>query len=194
MADSKENKKEMLINAARDVLAKYGFKKVTLEDIAEKAGMAKTSVYHYFKSKEEILTSVTRRELNRLLDRMRDAVEQNLTPEKKLIGLVKARYLFLQEMKSLTGSNMEILREVGPMVRAERDRFLGAEIELLKEVILEGVNKGDFAVEDPELLALVAISGMRGIDDTFMIYGKHERITDGIEGMMNLFVYGLKKR
>ena len=194
MASSKEDKKEKLINAALDVVAKYGFKKVTLEDIAEKAGMAKTSVYHYFESKEEILTAVMRRELNRFLGRMRDAVEKNPTPEKKLIGLVKARYRYLQEMKSLTGSNMEILQEVGPMVRAERDRFLGAEMELLKEVILEGLNKGDFAVEDPELLALVAISSMRGIDETFMMYGKHERITDGIEGMMNLFVYGLKKR
>ena len=194
MADSKEEKKEILINAARDVLAKYGFKKVTLEDIAEKAGLAKTSVYHYFNSKEEILTAVIRRELNRLLNRMRNAVEKKSTSEKKLIGLVKERYVFLQEMKSLTGSNMDILQEVGPMVRAERDRFLGAEMELLKEVILDGIARDEFFVEDPELLALVAISALRGIDDTFMMYGKHERITEGIEGMMNLLTYGFRKR
>ena len=194
MADSKEEKKEILINAARDVLAKYGFKKVTLEDIAEKAGLAKTSVYHYFNSKEEILTAVIRRELNRLLNRMRNAVEKKSTSEKKLIGLVKERYVFLQEMMSLTGSNMDILQEVGPMVRAERDRFLGAEMELLKEVILDGIARDEFFVEDPELLALVAISALRGIDDTFMMYGKHERITEGIEGMMNLLTYGFRKR
>ena len=195
MADSKGKKREMLIEAARDALVKYGFKKVTLEDIAEKVEMAKTSIYYYFDSKTEIIKAVARRELNRLMNRMRDAVEAAPTPEKKLIELVKARYLFLQEVKSVVGLNIEeLIHEVGPMVRAERDRFLGAEMELFRQVVQEGVSKGHFSVDDSELFALIAISGMRGLDKTFLMYGQHERITEGIEGMMKLFIYGLKKR
>jgi len=195
MTDSKEQKKEMLIEAARVALSKYGFKKVTLEDIAEKVGMAKTSVYYYFESKEAIIKAVARRQFNSLVGRMRDAVEAAPDPEKKLIELVKARYQFLQEVKALAGLNMEeLVKQVGPMIRPERDRFLGAEMELFRQVIQEGVSKGHFAVDDPELFALVAISGLRGLDETFMLYGQHERITEGIEGMMKLFIYGLKKR
>jgi len=49
-------------------------------------------------------------------------------------------------------------------------------------------------VDDPDLFALIAISGLRGVDDTFVTYGQDERITEGIEKMAKLFIYGVKKR
>ena len=194
MIQRKIEKKSLLIRAAREVLGRYGFKKTTLDDIAEKAGMAKTSIYYYFKSKKGILIAVAQMELTKMMDTMRDAVENATTPEKKLRGLVRARYNYLQEIKSTPGLNLEKLQEMTSMVRSERERFLGAEIELIKEVILDGVRKNVFEVKDPELFALISISAMRGIDDTFMLYGKHERITEGIEGQMNIIINGIKKR
>ncbi len=194
MTEAKDKKKAALLAAARDVLGRYGFKKTTLEDIAEKAGMAKTSVYYYFESKKDILIAVANMELSRMMARMRAAVEKAPTPEEKLIGLVQARYSFLQEIKAAPGLSVENLQEMRSLVSAERDRFLGAEIELLKEIIMDGISKDIFTVDDPELFALVAISGLRGLDETFMLYGKSNRIAEGIKGQTNMIIYGIKKR
>ena len=46
----KDEKQQLLLQAASEVIAQYGLRKTTLEDIAEKAGVAKATIYYYFDS------------------------------------------------------------------------------------------------------------------------------------------------
>ena len=48
-------KKEQIIEVARQLFHKYGFKKVSMDEIAKEAGVTKKTIYSYFKSKEELL-------------------------------------------------------------------------------------------------------------------------------------------
>ena len=47
-------KKEQIIEVARQLFHKYGFKKVSMDEIAKEAGVTKKTIYSYFKSKEEL--------------------------------------------------------------------------------------------------------------------------------------------
>jgi AcrR family transcriptional regulator len=49
MSHSKDEKRKALLQAASDVLLELGPQKTTLDDIARRAGMAKSSLYYYFK-------------------------------------------------------------------------------------------------------------------------------------------------
>ena len=46
------NKKEEVINAARDLFTKYGYKKVSMDEIAKEANVTKKTIYSYFSDKE----------------------------------------------------------------------------------------------------------------------------------------------
>ena len=46
--------KEEIVKAAQHVFARYGFRKTTMEEIASEAHRAKSSLYYYFKSKDEV--------------------------------------------------------------------------------------------------------------------------------------------
>ena len=48
-------KKDQVIEAARELFHQFGFKKVSMDEIAAKAGVTKKTIYMYFSSKEELL-------------------------------------------------------------------------------------------------------------------------------------------
>ncbi len=48
-------KQQQIISAAKKLLGKYGYKRVSMDEIAREAGVTKKTVYSYFKNKEEFL-------------------------------------------------------------------------------------------------------------------------------------------
>ena len=48
-------KKDQIIEAARLLFHKYGFKKVSMDEIARESGVTKKTIYSYFSSKEDLL-------------------------------------------------------------------------------------------------------------------------------------------
>ena len=52
----KDEVREHLVQAARQVFMRYGFKKTALDDIAKEARKGKSTIYYYFKSKDEVLS------------------------------------------------------------------------------------------------------------------------------------------
>ena len=62
-----EEVKKEIIEAAKVVFQKWGLKKTTMEDIAKEAGKGKSTLYYYFKSKEEIFEMLAKAEINNIL-------------------------------------------------------------------------------------------------------------------------------
>lgn len=66
-------KEEQIIEAARTLFGKYGYKRVSMDEIARSANVTKKTVYSYFKSKEDILKYF----LNEEIHNMKEIVEKN---------------------------------------------------------------------------------------------------------------------
>jgi len=58
-------KQKLIITAAQEVFAEIGFKKVILDDVAQKLNMTRTALYYYYKNKEELFRAVLDYELER---------------------------------------------------------------------------------------------------------------------------------
>lgn len=65
-------KEEQIINAARELFNIYGYKKVSMDEIAKKAGVTKRTVYSYFKSKQDLLKYF----INEELENMKKMIEK----------------------------------------------------------------------------------------------------------------------
>jgi AcrR family transcriptional regulator len=59
-------KEEQILKAARKLISKYGFKKVSMDEIAQEANVTKKTVYAYFDSKESLLNALIRSELSKV--------------------------------------------------------------------------------------------------------------------------------
>ena len=62
-----KDKKQVIINAAIKCFAQKGFHATSIQEIVDTAGIAKGSVYSYFKSKEDLLFVAIKHEYDRMM-------------------------------------------------------------------------------------------------------------------------------
>ena len=58
----REVRAQRILDAAAALILRWGYQKVTLDDISRQAGVAKATIYLHWKTREELFTALTRRE------------------------------------------------------------------------------------------------------------------------------------
>ena len=106
-----QNKKEQILTAAGECFAKFGYKKTTLGDIGKKVGFDKTSIYHYFKSKEEIFTTLVLEEFQEFIAKLHEKIEEDMICEKKILVYFEEKLHFWMKKAILLPQITEIETE-----------------------------------------------------------------------------------
>jgi AcrR family transcriptional regulator len=86
------SRRDELLELAATMFAERGLRATTVRDIADSAGILSGSLYHHFKSKEQMVEEVLRDFLDWLFDRYRDIVESEADPLARLTGLFMASF------------------------------------------------------------------------------------------------------
>lgn len=71
-------KKEQIVEAARKLFTKYGYKKVSMDEIAKEAGVTKKTVYAYFKDKDELFKYFVFEEVDVMKKLVKEVEDRNL--------------------------------------------------------------------------------------------------------------------
>jgi AcrR family transcriptional regulator len=108
--------KAEIIAAARGLFQKYGLIKTTMEDIARALNKGKSTLYYYYKNKEEIFEAVVSNEIRDVFQEIRSSVENVSSAEEKLriyfttaIKSVQKKILLYQIMKGEIGENLKTI-------------------------------------------------------------------------------------
>ena len=98
------NKKEIVIETARDLFNKYGYKKVSMDEVAIKSNVTKKTIYTYFKDKEELFRYFITEEL----EFIRKKIEKNESLELSFIDKTSKNIYFILAFrrKSLLFTNI----------------------------------------------------------------------------------------
>src|SRR5579872_7594177 len=80
-----------IIETARALFQRSGFKKTTMGDIARSLGKAKSSLYYYYPSKEDIFEAVLHSEMDELLDQIHQSIRNATSSREKLIIYCRCR-------------------------------------------------------------------------------------------------------
>jgi TetR/AcrR family transcriptional regulator, fatty acid metabolism regulator protein len=153
-ADRQADRRRQILEAAVKVFARSGFHTSRVGDIAEEAGVAYGLVYHYFKSKEELLETIFRDTWTQMLARVRE-VESSGVPASEQVRQVTA--LLLRTWRRDPDLVRVLVREVtrSPHVQQEVEEITQA-MEALAGIIQRGQESGEFRPElDPRLGAVV---------------------------------------
>ena len=86
-----------IVDAAATLFRQKGFVATSLEDIAGEVGMYKGSLYHYIKSKEDLLTAVVREPADQILADVRDVAAQDVPSSEKVRLLTRSLLRVLEE-------------------------------------------------------------------------------------------------
>lgn len=118
----KKNRYDEIIEVATDLFAKQGYRGTSVREIAKNLNITKATLYHYFKSKEEILFSILNKVMDEALEELKKISKLDITPEEKLKNVLKfySKYyvakqndliLLVNELNSLSDNYRKILVE-----------------------------------------------------------------------------------
>jgi AcrR family transcriptional regulator len=185
--------KEQIIEAAREVFAKYGYRKTTIEDIASAVYKAKSSVYHYFTGKDEIFRAVIEKEASQLIHLLREAVDAEKTPVMKFRTLFR----FLCEKIEETTNYYHLIRDewydVFDFTNEVKKNYEKIVIDIIVSLFKEGNRQGVFDVDNPESKAKAIQVALFG----FLMPGgifKPVEISANIDSFLDIVLNGIMKR
>ena len=134
-------KEEQIINAARELFKNYGFKKVSMDEIARKAGVTKKTVYKYFSSKQELLKFFINEELVNMKKIIEDT-EKNNTDFFECVHECIYRLLQYKHKRKF----LKVLVEEAEVLKDEK---VIAELSVLDDQIQEYIkDKLEYAVKE----------------------------------------------
>ena len=96
------NKKEIVINIARDLFTSYGYKKVSMDEIALKSGITKKTIYTYFKDKDSLFNYFIMEEINKMKLLIEEEEKKETNAFKLLNKVLYKMLLYKKESKFLS--------------------------------------------------------------------------------------------
>jgi AcrR family transcriptional regulator len=187
------DRKRQILDNARVVFTRYGYRKTTIEDIGRACGLGKAALYHYFSGKQEIFAEIVRDETGRLLAKIREAVDAARDPRAKLVAALTTsfkaasdRIAELVEQKSAAELKAQL-----PLAARNLQRFLDEEVAILREILDEGARKGVFKKINSPSAPLLIIAGLRGVQLHLLDAENPPKLDDAIDALMKIFLEGI---
>ena len=156
--------RDLLIDVARQLFAKDGIENTTMNDIAKASNKGRRTLYTYFKNKQDIYMAVVETELNLLANNLKSVERLKMPADEKLVRYIFMRMDAIKEAVFRNGTlRAEFFRDIWEVERV-RKSFDSQEIEILKNILNQGVSEDLFAIPNTEIGALTLHYALRGLD------------------------------
>lgn len=190
-------KRQQIIDVAKSCFAQFGYDRTTLDDIGKRMGLNKSSLYYYFRNKEEIYTEVVYQEADNVINDLQAEMADKHTPEERIQFYMKKRLTYYRRILSLHRLSAESLRQIQPgfhelydSILAREIHFVARQLRLMGEQITE-----EMALQTAELI----ISAADGIKHDEIIYNKkdtysepdYQKIEANIQLLIQLILHGV---
>jgi AcrR family transcriptional regulator len=188
-----KRKKERILETATDIFSRFGIKKSTMDEIAQKVRMGKSTLYHYFKSKEEIFLEVVKRESDTLKENLKKEVEKAITPQNKFRAYAKARMKYLKELINYYNTLTDAYLEIYPFTKDIQKDFENFELNSLSAIFKEGIEKDVFNIPNPKLAARMVMIAFKGFEYLYFIKEQPTELEGELDNLIDMFFKGIEK-
>ncbi len=181
-------RREEIVGIALRLIAENGFQKTSMREIAVLANMGKSSLYDFFKTKDEIVVYAVEKEIEETIQKVHGIIADESSPEQCLrkimlnhLGVPKQYRTVLMWLNTESDYLEEEYRK-----RLKTARY--AYQDIIKSVIEDGVTSGIFRKTDADLMARLLINSVIAIVYTSRPSASPEKMLDDT---MNIFLHGI---
>jgi AcrR family transcriptional regulator len=153
------DRKKEILQAAKNVMLKYGIRKTTLEDIAQECGIKKTALYYYFKSKNDVLQTMFSQTMNDLQQELSENIKAGRNTKEKLKIFMHKKLNIFREIKPF----VELLHrenlptKVNEYFHKEQKVMMEFDYNLIRKIIETGIAKSIIQVTSLDSLILMIL-------------------------------------
>jgi len=186
-----------IVSHASQVFSKFGFKKSTMDDIAKASGMAKSSLYYYFKSKEEVFEAVVKKEADLIRSELeKRVINSHDNPKDKIRNYVLIRMKLLKEMVNF----YETLKNdyLGNLAFTERvrEKYDREEQQIIQVLLQQGIDAGIFKLQETKISSITLSTALKGLETALLIKNTIpiEQIEKHLDQTLQILFYGIVKQ
>ena len=185
--------KERILSAATNLFSRFGLEKTTMEDIAKAAGKGKSSLYYYFKSKEEVYAEVIRKEIAGLKSTIRKAIEKEDDPYNKFTKFVGTRLNYLNEKADQYITIRDEYLKHYQFIQNLTADYSDWEMSIIKDIIEYGRDKGLFLVTDSETISQAIFFALKGLEYPWTTNLTQIEMEKSVYALVDILLKGISK-
>jgi len=192
--DSKDEIREQIVEVARQIFSRFGFRKTTMDDIALGVGKGKSSIYYYFTSKDEVFRAVVGKEIATFRVELLKVVESDLKPAEKLQAYVSVRMTKFGEMTNFYRAIKDELLGQFDYINQIRKDYDEDEIALIERLVKEGIDADVFSIENSRLTSIVLVTAMKGLEIPLFWCNGNDDTESRLKNVLNILFNGILKK
>ncbi|MBI4378354.1 MAG: TetR/AcrR family transcriptional regulator [Nitrospinae bacterium] len=184
--------KNRIIEAAEKMFYQYGYRKVTMDDIASDLGISKKTLYQYFKSKDAIASAVVKRlhhDIERLQKKARKEISDPIERFEEVIAEISSR------ITRIGSAFMSDIKKDIPELWKRCEEFREKDInEYIEGILKEGIKKERIKEEINTKIALLAYLGaIRTVFQPEIFAENTFSIEEAFENIIKIFLKGIER-
>jgi TetR/AcrR family transcriptional regulator, transcriptional repressor for nem operon len=192
-----EFRTRQILAAAREVIDGGGIEAATMEEIAAAAGVAKGTVYLYFRSKDELIEALITQVGEHMLREIEALIKGPGAPRDKLEKLVSLLLAYLGKERTLFPVYARDLLRGGRGAREGFWRRLqdmeNHFVDLVTSLFAEGIATGQFIAANPRLLTFLIRGLVRAVGFYQMVEGQEQAAKEALPVLLTLLSAGLTR-
>ena len=184
-----------IVQVASKFFSRNGFRKTTMDQVARAAKMGKSSLYYYYKSKEEIFEAVVVKEAQELKRQLESVINRSNDPMTRLKDYITFRLSHVKTMSNFYTVLHEDQHGQMKFVERIRNKFEDEEYKFVYQVLEDGIRKGEFMINNPHIGAVAFTTMLKGLELPLFL-NEYTRAEKGklLDDLIRVLFYGLIKR
>jgi AcrR family transcriptional regulator len=159
----KSNKEQLILEVAQKRFGQYGVEKISMQEIADDLKLSKASLYYYFPDKESLYKAVVEKEQNEFISSITERILSIKEPDLLLREYVNARLSYFRTLLNLSRLRLEAYSDLKPVFRETMILFKEKEKEIIVKIFKDGMSKGIFFINDPDVTASLFLDLLKGL-------------------------------
>jgi len=184
-----------IVSVASKVFTRNGYKQTTMEKIAKACKMGKSSLYYYYRSKEELFEAVVVREAQELKRKLEKEINSSKDPMTKLRNYIMFRLYHLKTVTNFYAVLKDDFPKQMKFVERIRNKFEEEENKMVYNVLEKGISDGSFIVSNPEIGAIAFTTMLKGLELPLFLnkYSRKEK-EKLLDDLIQVIFFGIIKR
>lgn len=185
-------KARLILRAAAKVFAQAGYFNAKVSDIARAAGVADGTVYLYFKSKDDLLSSVFSVAMEEFLARARAELTEIGDPRERLRRFAQLHLALLEQERDMAIVFQVELRQSTKFMEQFSTTYLADYFKIIREIIEDGQRRGLFRAQlNPQIVTKVLFGALDEMATNWILSHNQYKLTAMVEPVLDIFFNGV---
>lgn len=188
MMKNDDSVRESILKAAEKLFQKWGIRKTTMEDIAREAGKAKSTLYYYFKSRDEVLDAVASTQIVRILAAAKAEMAKMGTAREKMMAYACTTFREVRRSIALFEIARGEVKADKSLIDKQMKTFIEQDQKIIESVLRFGIERGEFksiGVDDIKAAVRAIRTVMRSLVMDLLFDNEDQQLMDVIIGLMS---------